>query len=97
MSALEKIIPVFLVYYLIISLIGVILTVYDKKIAGTGKWRIPEATLMLVGLFGAALPMYAVMKKIRHKTKHKKFMLGLPAEIVLHVIIIFVIAYFSIV
>ena len=94
---MEKLIPVFFVYYLIISLVGIILTVYDKKIAGTGKWRIPEATLMLVGLFGAALPMYVVMKKIRHKTKHKKFMIGLPAEIVLHVIIVFAIAYFSMV
>lgn len=92
---MEKIIPVFLVYYLIISLVGVILAVYDKKIAGTGKWRIPEATLMLVGLFGAALPMYWIMKKIRHKTKHKKFMIGLPAEMVLHVIVVLVIAYFS--
>lgn len=88
MSILEKFIPFFLVYYLIISFVGVILTIYDKKIAGTGKWRIPEATLMLLGLFGAALPMYVVMKKIRHKTKHKKFMLGLPAEMILHIILV---------
>ena len=43
---------------------------------------------MLLGLFGAALPMYVVMKKIRHKTKHKKFMLGLPAEMILHIILV---------
>ncbi len=97
MISLEKFVPLFLAYYLIISLIGVILTIYDKKIAGTGKRRIPEATLMLFGLLGAALPMYLVMKKIRHKTKHKKFMLGLPAEIILHIIIILITIYLGII
>ena len=32
---------------------------------------------MLIGLFGAALPMYLTMTKIRHKTKHQKFILFL--------------------
>jgi DNA polymerase III epsilon subunit-like protein len=35
------------------------------------------------------------MKKIRHKTKHKKFMLGLPAEVILHILIIAAAVYFS--
>ena len=61
-------------WFAVISLVGIILTVYDKRIAGSGKRRIPEATLMTVGLLGAAGPMYLTMKKIRHKTKHKKFM-----------------------
>ena len=78
-------------WFAVISLVGIILTVYDKRIAGSGKRRIPEATLMTVGLLGAAGPM----KKIRHKTKHKKFMLGLPAEVLLHILIIAAAVYFS--
>lgn len=50
-------------WFAIISLVGIILTVYDKRIAGSGKRRIPEATLMTVGLLGAAGPMYLTMKK----------------------------------
>ena len=80
-------------WFAVISLVGIILTVYDKRIAGSGKRRIPEATLMTVGLLGAAGPM--TMKKIRHKTKHKKFMLGLPAEVILHILIIAAAVYFS--
>lgn len=76
---------IFVVYLIIISLAGIIMTVKDKSAAGKGKWRIPEKTLMLTGLFGAALPMLITMKLIRHKTKHLKFMLGLPLEIVLHI------------
>lgn len=86
---------VILICFVLISVLGVALTVYDKKIAGTGRRRIPESTLMLIGLFGAALPMYLTMKKIRHKTKHNKFMIGLPAEVLLHVVIAAAIIYFS--
>lgn len=73
-----------LVYIAVISLVAVIMTIADKSKAKRDAWRIPEATLMLVGLFGGALPMYITMKTIRHKTKHKKFMIGLPLEIALH-------------
>ena len=67
-----------IIYFLIIALISVIMTAADKIAARKGAWRIPEATLMLIGLFGGALPMYVTMKTIRHKTKHKKFVYGLP-------------------
>ncbi len=82
-------------WFAVISIVGIILTVYDKRIAPSGKHRIPEATLMTVGLLGAAGPMYLTMKKIRHKTKHKKFMLGLPAEILLHILIVAASVYLS--
>ncbi len=72
------------VYAAVVAVAAVVLTVYDKSAAKKGAWRIPEATLMGVGLIGGALPMFITMKLIRHKTKHMKFMLGLPAEIILH-------------
>lgn len=78
----------FLLYYSVISLISVVLTVADKSAARKGAWRISELTLMLTGLIGGALPMYITMKVIRHKTKHLKFMLGLPLEILLHAVLI---------
>lgn len=82
-----------LIYLTVISLVAIILTVADKAKAKRDAWRIPEATLMLVGLFGGALPMYVTMKTIRHKTKHKKFMIGLPLEIALHALIACVIIF----
>ena len=69
------------------------MTVTDKAKAKRAVWRIPEATLMLVGLFGGALAMYVTMKTIRHKTKHKKFMIGLPLEIALHAVFACVIIF----
>lgn len=76
------------IYLALIGLVAVFITVADKFAAKRNKWRVPEATLMLIGLFGGALPMYVTMKSIRHKTKHKKFMIGLPLEIALHAAIV---------
>ena len=70
-------------YLLIISLLAVVLTVYDKNAAVTGKWRISERTLLTVAALGGAVAMLLVMKFIRHKTLNRKFMLGLPLIIVL--------------
>ncbi|MDE6767175.1 MAG: DUF1294 domain-containing protein, partial [Eubacterium sp.] len=60
----------------------------DKRKAVKGKWRIPENTLLLIGLIGGAAGEYVMMKKIHHKTQHAKFMIGLPLEFTLHIIII---------
>ena len=73
-----------LIYLALMAVVAVTITAVDKMAAIKGRRRVPESTLMLVGLFGGALPMYVTMKVIRHKTKHKKFMIGLPLEIALH-------------
>lgn len=73
-----------LIYFVLMAVTAVAITVADKRAAIKGRWRVPESTLMLIGLFGGALPMYVTMKVIRHKTKHMKFMVGLPLEIALH-------------
>lgn len=86
-------IPFILIYWIIISTVSVIITIKDKKAAIKHKWRIPEATLMLFGFFGGAEAMLLTMKIIRHKTKHLKFMLGLPAEIILHIALILFVFY----
>lgn len=79
----------YITYFAAISLISVIVTVYDKKAAKRCKRRIRESTLMLLSLLGGSLAMYITMKKIRHKTKHKKFMLGIPVITVLQIALIF--------
>lgn len=75
------------VYIFIISVVTVILTVYDKRAAKNGRFRISEATLILCGIFGGALAELVTMLIIRHKTRHIKFMLGLPSIIIAQLII----------
>lgn len=70
-----------LLYVALISLVGIAVTIFDKLSAKRSGQRVPEFTLMLIGFLGAALPMYITMRIIRHKTRHKKFMIGLPLMI----------------
>mgnify|MGYP002600948833 FL=1 len=74
-------------YLTALSLLAVFLTIHDKRRARQHGRRIPERTLMLVVLAGGALAMYLTMRAIRHKTLHRKFMWGLPAEIALQAIL----------
>ncbi len=76
-------------YWIIINLVCIFITVKDKINAKKHRQRTPEIALMILGLLGGAEAMYITMKIIHHKTKHIKFMLGLPVEIILHAVIVF--------
>ena len=76
-----------LIYLALISLVSIAVTVYDKIAAKhRPKHRVPEKALMLLGALGGAAAMYAVMLLIRHKTKHNKFMIGLPIMMAVQVL-----------
>ena len=92
---MQPLVKLFLIYYAIVAAVSVIITVHDKNAAKSGAWRVSESMLMGIGLIGGALPMLITMKLIRHKTKHMKFMLGLPAEIILHIAVLIAAIYFS--
>ena len=78
------------------SLISAILTVYDKYASKKkGMYRIPENMLLLSALLGGAAAEYTVMKLIRHKTRHKKFMICLPLMTLIHIIILFIAFHFN--
>ncbi len=72
-------------YLGIISLIAVILTMHDKRAAKKHHWRVTEKTLLLVSALGGSVAMLLTMQAIRHKTKHAKFMVGIPIIIFLQI------------
>ncbi len=80
----NKILLIFiLAYLLIISIVSVCVTVYDKWAAKKRpKERTRESTLLLLSALGGSVAMLMTMYSIRHKTKHMKFMIGIPLIIV---------------
>lgn len=80
-------------YLLVISAVTVIVTVADKVKAGKGSFRISEKTLFVLAFLGGALAEYITMKLIRHKTLHKRFMLGLPAIMFFQLALVFFLFY----
>lgn len=77
-----------LLYYCLINIIGAAVNIIDKLLAIKGMRRISEKTLWLIAIMGGAAGSYAAMKKIRHKTRHKSFMVGMPILIIVNLICI---------
>lgn len=75
--------------FISISLITAIITLLDKYKAKKGKRRIPEATLFILAFLGGSVSEYVTMRLIRHKTLHKRFMIGLPLMIILQAALVF--------
>ena len=95
MNLFEKIL---LAYIAVMSLISIVICIYDKKISKRGdvKLRIPEKSLFIWSALGGSLAMFITMKLIRHKTKHVSFMVGIPVIFILQVALIVALAYFKI-
>ena len=76
-------------YLAVISVISIIVCIWDKKISKKNKveLRIPEAVLLLLSALGGSVAMFITMLIIRHKTKHVKFMLGIPIIIIVQIAI----------
>ena len=75
-----------LVYLLLINAAGFVLMLADKHKAQKNLWRIPEATLLLVAVFGGSIGSLLGMHTFRHKTKHLKFTVGIPVILTLQIV-----------
>lgn len=78
-------IGIFIVYLVIINIIGVIVMGVDKHKAQTHAWRIPEKSLFLVSILGGSIGTWAGMYLFRHKTKHWYFVIGMPLILMIQI------------
>lgn len=79
----------FTLYYLIaINLIAFVAFGIDKRKAEKDAWRIKESTLLGLSAIGGSVGALLGMHAFRHKTKHKKFAIGVPAILVLQVALV---------
>ena len=75
-----------LAYYLLgINAVAFIMYGIDKYKAKKAKWRISEATLLLLAVLGGSIGAWMGMKVWHHKTKHKKFKYGIPAILLIQI------------
>lgn len=77
----------FLIYLLLINAAAFLLMLIDKQKARRGRWRISEAALLWSAALGGSAGALAGMYLFRHKTKHKKFTLGVPAILTAQIVI----------
>ena len=76
----------YLAYYLLaINTVAFIVYGIDKYKAKKAKWRISEATLLLLAVLGGSIGAWMGMKVWHHKTMHKKFKYGIPAILLIQI------------
>jgi len=78
-----------LLYYIVgVNILAFLVYGIDKWRAKKGKWRISEATLLLLAVIGGSIGAWLGMKVWHHKTMHKKFKYGIPAILIIQIILI---------
>ncbi len=75
------------IYLAAINVITFIIFGADKARAAKGRWRISEAALILAALLGGSIGALAGMRIFHHKTKHRKFTIGIPVILALQIIL----------
>ena len=74
-------------YLLAVNIASFLLYGIDKYKARKGRWRISEATLLMMAVIGGSIGAWSGMRLWHHKTMHKKFKYGIPIIIILQVTI----------
>lgn len=72
-------------YLLAVNIATFFLYGIDKYKARKRRWRISEATLLMMAVIGGCIGAWAGMRLWHHKTMHKKFKYGIPVIIIMQV------------
>ena len=73
-------------YLVLVNAAALALMLVDKQKARRGVWRIPEATLLGIAVFGGSIGAIIGMYLFRHKTRHLKFSLGLSLILAVQIV-----------
>ena len=80
-----KAIPIIAAVLAVLNLISFCLMAYDKRLAKTGRRRVPEKTLFLAAACFGGLGGVLGMVLCRHKTKHWYFKLFFPLFLIVQI------------
>ena len=75
-------------YLFFMNIVTFLMYGLDKQKAKRDRWRIPEATLLLWAALGGSIGAAAGMLVFHHKTKKSKFYLGIPAILLLQIVLL---------
>lgn len=77
----------FIIYLVIINFLGFIIMGIDKLKAKRGSRRVPENTLFMFTILGGGVGTILGIYIFRHKTKKKKFTVGMPIILILEILL----------
>ena len=83
-----KILLIILAVVAVMNVVTFFLYGIDKLKAKHSKWRISEATLIWMAVFGGSIGALLGIKIWHHKTQHKKFKYGIPLILLAQIVMI---------
>ena len=78
---------IFIAYILVVNFVAFIMFGVDKRKARRHQMRTSEFALMMSAFLGGSIGALLGMLAFRHKTKHLKFIIGIPVILALQVAI----------
>ncbi len=82
-----------IIYLLAVNLVSFIVMGIDKKKAQKRAWRIPESTLFVLAIIGGSIGSVIGMQLFRHKTRHWYFVYGMPAILILQILLVLILLF----
>ena len=76
------------IYLIVINMVSLVFCGVDKFCARRRLWRIPEKTLLGLCALGGAPLFWLGMRLFSHKTRHKRFALGVPVMSIIWIVLI---------
>lgn len=76
-------------YLIVVNIIAFFVYGIDKRKARKGRFRISEASLLGVAVFGGSVGAFLGMRIFRHKTRKPKFYIGVPVILILQALAAF--------
>ena len=79
---------IIIIYLLVINIATFFTYGIDKWKAKKSKWRIRETSLLTLAVLGGSIGAWLGMKVWHHKTMHNKFKYGVPAILILQLVLL---------
>ena len=84
----KELLQLLAIYLLVINFTAFALMGLDKRRARRDQWRISEKALFLPAVLGGSVGAILGMRLFRHKTRHWYFRYGLPALLLLQILLV---------
>ena len=86
---------IFIIYIVTVSIISFAMFGIDKYRSMNHAWRISEAALIFSAIIGGSIGSLLGMRVFHHKTKHIKFVVGIPLILIIQIIFLIWFIFYS--
>ena len=84
---MNEVVQIIIIYFVVINAIGLLVMGIDKRRSKVRrKWRISEAAMFTIAVFGGAIGCLGGMFLFHHKTMKPAFQYGMPAILIAQVL-----------